>query len=252
MYPQGLLKVISIYYPWQFSGMLLPIFRRKRILHILNELVKKSKITAFQKKQIWLIIKDSMCYQSIFTKIGALRFLTFNIYGVAVIFAWNTIESTVWNVMHGDGLIPQVITGTMFFLAIWIADLIDKKVANEIKKEHKITEQSQSKMEKIYGEKYQVIVKLMEDVGGGSTETSKVGGILLEETIDDIKDIIDLSSSKKEAKIKRDLSKKSKIKKGKNEKVKMFGISLDKKKKKKTIHVKKSKKKKRKTPKHKK
>ena len=90
----------------------------------------------------------------------------------------------------------------------------------------------------------------MEDVGGGSTETSKVGSILLEETIDDIKDIIDLSSSKKEAKIKRDLSKKSKIKKGKNEKVKMFGISLDKKKKKKTIHIKKGKKK-RKTQKRK-
>ena len=170
------------------SGALIPIIKKHRMVGIINNLEKTKQISSLQKKKILFTIKDITSYQSLFTREGFLHFLMENIFSVGVMFSWFGIEGIISNVMHGETLIVPVLFIILFFATLILESFLDDFIAESKRSTRKFS----SMQNGFYDYNKQLIMQLVEDIGGGGSSSENLGRLLLEDTIEDIAEIMNL------------------------------------------------------------
>lgn len=170
------------------SGALIPIIKKHRMVGIINNLEKTKQISSLQKKKILFTIKDITSYQSLFTREGFLHFLMENIFSVGVMFSWFGIEGIISNVMHGETLIVPILFIILFFATLILESFLDDFIAESKRSTRKFS----SMQNGFYDYNKQLIMQLVEDIGGGGSSSENLGRLLLEDTIEDIAEIMNL------------------------------------------------------------
>ncbi|MBQ7552364.1 MAG: hypothetical protein IJT15_02865 [Rickettsiales bacterium] len=170
------------------SGALIPIIKKHRIVGMINNLEKTKQISSLQKKKILFTIKDITNYQSLFTKEGFLHFLMENIFSIGVMFSWFGIEGIISNVMHGETLIVPILFIILFFATLILESFLDDFIAENKRSMKKMS----SINNKFYDYNKQLIMQLVEDIGGGGSSSENLGRLLLEDTIEDIAEIMNM------------------------------------------------------------
>ena len=155
---------------------------------IINNLEKTKQISSLQKKKILFTIKDITSYQSLFTREGFLHFLMENIFSVGVMFSWFGIEGIISNVMHGETLIVPILFIILFFATLILESFLDDFIAESKRSTRKFS----SMQNGFYDYNKQLIMQLVEDIGGGGSSSENLGRLLLEDTIEDIAEIMNL------------------------------------------------------------
>ena len=192
---------LSMYY-WIFfgcyttffiiSGALVPVIKRHRIIETLNELVKDGRITTIQKEKIFQTIQNVSSYQTLTSKTGILQFVMENIFSISVMFAYFGIEGIIGNILTHETLIVPVIFVILFLALLIIRSFLDDYLSDQMK-----YKQRRKKINTLWNGNKTILMQLVEDIGGGSSNSDKIGQIVLEETIDDITKIINISGKKK-------------------------------------------------------
>lgn len=170
------------------SGALIPIIKKHRIVGMINNLEKTKQISSLQKKKILFTIKDITNYQSLFTREGFLHFLMENIFSIGVMFSWFGIEGIISNVMHGETLIVPILFIILFFATLILESFLDDFIAESKRSMRKMS----SINNKFYDYNKQLIMQLVEDIGGGGSSSENLGRLLLEDTIEDIAEIMNM------------------------------------------------------------
>jgi len=181
------------------SGALIPMIKKKRILKTIDSLERKKQINYNQKKKIIKTIENISAYQPIQTKDGFLNFIMENLFSFSVMFAWFGIEGVISNTMHGETLIVPIIFNLLFLALLMLHSFLDDYIAQQMRLKYKNkTFSNLCKTSKI------LITQLVSDIGGGGS-SDKIGQLLLEQTIEDIGNIIDISgnTNKSKSKIKK-------------------------------------------------
>ena len=173
------------------AGALIPIIKKYRLQQTLNELEKKRKITSMQKKKIFTIVKNLSSYQGLLKKEGFLNFLMANLFEFGVMFSWFGIEGFIDNVLCGITLIVPMIYIALFFAFLCLQGFLDDYIAQQLALKTK----RKSFNNLCYASKT-LMVQLVEDIGGGGN-SDKIGQLLLEQTIEDIGAIINISNGDK-------------------------------------------------------
>ena len=173
------------------SGALVPVIKRRRIVETLNELVKDKKITTIQKEKIFKTIQNVASYQTLTSKTGILQFVMENIFSISVMFAYFGIEGIIGNILTNETLIVPVIFVVLFLALLIIRSFLDDYLSDQMK-----YRQRHKKINTLWNGNKTILMQLVEDIGGGSSNSDKIGQIVLEETIDDITKIINISGKK--------------------------------------------------------
>ena len=200
-----------------------PLARKKKLKNLLNQFVVDGNITNLQAKKIWDIVKDNSRYAPLWSKSGMLLFLMENIYCMSIIFAF----------FGGEGLINACLNGTEKAMSILhlcfasgcliLESQLDKYIAKRIRRKYKM-----GNMKIFYGANKQITTQLIADITGDSSSNNLMN-LHLESMLEDITEILDVSSKKEEAKkIKKKSSRKVNLLKGRIEKAKK-GINIIKK-----------------------
>ena len=207
------------------SGAMVPVVRRHRMIGLLNHLEKHDKISDVQRKKILQTIKDVSSYKSIFSYDGMLRFVMSNVFSIGVMFAYFGIEGIISNVISGQTLIVPTIFLIFFFVSLILESFLDDYIT-KIKRKHK----SMVDVHKIYGESTTLMTTLLSDIGGGGSASEKMGQIILEDTVEDLCEIMQISTEKSKHKSEEDDKKNKFFKKGKQlgrfEKAKIKGEKI--------------------------
>lgn len=169
------------------SGALIPVIKKHRIVGMINNLEKTKQISSLQKRKILFTIKDITSYQSLFTKEGFLHFLMENIFSIGVMFSWFGIEGIISNVMHGETLIVPILFIILFFATLILESFLDDFIA-----EQKKVGRKNSTINRFGDYNKQLIMQLVEDIGGGGSSSENLGRLLLEDTIEDIAEIMNM------------------------------------------------------------
>lgn len=172
------------------SGALIPAIKKKRILKTIDDLEKQKSINYKQKSKIIKTIEEVSAYQPIQTKDGFLNFIMENLFSFAVMFAWFGIEGFISNTMHGETLTVPIIFNLLFLALLILHSFLDDYIAQQMKLKYK--KQTFSNLCKT---SKKLITQLVSDIGGGGS-SDKIGQLLLEQTIEDIGKIIDISDNK--------------------------------------------------------
>ena len=183
------------------AGALIPIIKRYRLQHTLNILEGEKKITHYQKKKIFAIIKNLSSYQSFSQKEGFLNFLMANMFEFGVMFSWFGIEGFIDNIICNITLIVPMIYIALFFAFLCLQGFLDDYIAQQLSLKAK----RKSFNNLCYASKT-LMVQLVEDIGGGGN-SDKIGQLLLEQTIEDIGAIINISNEKRSHYIVRKIKK---------------------------------------------
>ena len=170
------------------SGALIPVIKKHRIIGIINNLEKTKQISLLQKRRILFTIKDVTNYKSLFTKEGCLQFLMENIFSIGVMFSWFGIEGIISNVMHKETLVVPMIFIILFFATLILESFLDDFIAENKRKMRKMS----SINNRFYVYHKQLIMQLVEDIGGGGSSSENLGRLLLEDTIEDIAEIMNM------------------------------------------------------------
>ena len=197
------------------SGALIPIIKKQRIVGMINNLEKTKQISSLQKKKILFTIKDITSYQSLFTRDGFLHFLMENIFSIGVMFSWFGIEGIISNVMHKETLIVPILFIILFFATLILESFLDDFIAENKRSVRK----NSSINNRFYTYNKQLIMQLVEDIGGGGSSSENLGRLLLEDTIEDIAEIMNMprrSGKNRNHKKRISLTKKNNIKRKKN------------------------------------
>lgn len=179
------------------SGALIPVIRRKQISDILNNLILTKQITISQKNHIISVVKDTQCCLSIFSKNGFLQFFMKNIFSLGVMFAYFAIEGLIVNTMNGVTYAVPLIFLALFGILLLIESLIDRYVAYNMKNSN--TANKFSDLDE-YGASQKLMTYLIDGVRG-SNLSDKVSQVVYEETVEDIAQIMTISTEKKETKL---------------------------------------------------
>ena len=135
-----------------------------------------------------LTIKDITSYQSLFTREGFLHFLMENIFSIGVMFSWFGIEGIISNVMHKETLIVPILFIILFFFFFLLESFLDDFIVENKRSMRK----NSSINNRFYTYNKQLIMQLVEDIGGGGSSSENLGRLLLEDTIEDIAEIMNM------------------------------------------------------------
>jgi len=172
------------------AGALIPVIKKYRLQKTLNKLEKINKITNYQKRKIFAIVGNLSSYQGILTKEGFLNFLMANLFEFGVMFSWFGIEGFIDNILCGITLVVPMIYIALFFAFLCLQGFLDDYIAQQLSLKTK----RKGFNNLCYASKT-LMLQLIEDIGGGSNN-DKIGELLLEQTIEDIGAIIQISSEK--------------------------------------------------------
>lgn len=184
------------------SAWLLPIIKKKRIIEIIDGFEEKKKINLSQKSKIINILDDIYCYKTITTKDGFMNFLLEAIYVSSMMFAYFGVEGLISNVLTNTTLIVPVIFIMLFLALLFFESFLDDYIAQQIRSNYK-----EKKLNTLYSNNKKLIMQLIEDIGGGGSSSEKIGQILLEDTIDDITEIMNIYANKKTKTLRRKVNK---------------------------------------------
>ena len=179
------------------SGALIPIIKIRRIENTLNFLIKKKKINFFQKIKILKTLKNISSYKLIFSKDGLLNFTLENLFSLSVMFAWFGIEGMISNIMLGVSLTVPIILNALFLALLILQSFLDDYVAQRIRIKYKKTSFS-----KLCTASKTLTMQIISDIGGGGN-SDKMGKILLEQIIEEISKIMEISKNKTKKSVKK-------------------------------------------------
>ena len=164
-------------------------------------------------------------YKSFFSVDGFLHFLMENIFGMSVMFAYFGFEGIIDNLINGNRIVVPMIFVMLFVALLILEDLLDDYLGYRIRAERFHSQSNQ----RIHGAKRTLMMQILQDAGCGSSSSDDLCQIALEDIIDDIGEIIEISNDTEEARMNRKI-KRIKSTKGRMEKIKKGIIGTKKKK----------------------
>ena len=119
-----------------------------------------------------------------------LQFIMTNLFGIGVVFAYFGIEGFIANAMNGQTLVVPAIFVLCFLIVLIVESFLDDYLSNEIKKNNNIDISNKG----LYGKNKTLLMLIMRNVGGGGSLSMKFSELLIEDAIDDIYEILHISS----------------------------------------------------------
>ena len=138
-----------------------------------------------------------------------------NIFGMSVMFAYFGFEGIIDNLINGNRIVVPMIFVMLFVALLILEDLLDDYLGYRIRAERFHSQSNQ----RIHGAKRTLMMQILQDAGCGSSSSDDLCQIALEDIIDDIGEIIEISNDTEEAKMKRKI-RKVRPTKGRIEKIK--------------------------------
>jgi hypothetical protein len=180
------------------SASLVPVIKEWHVMKELNSLVKLHKITQQQKQKIKFIIKDVLIYKSIFTKEGLLQFCMANFFSIGVIFAYFGIEGIIANLLNSKRIIVPIIFILLFLVLLIFESFLDDYLAQKIRK-NKINNHIRG----LYGHNKTILMLILRNLGGGGSMSVNLSQLLIEDALEDICEILHISTSRDDIKSKK-------------------------------------------------
>ena len=172
------------------SGALIPLIKLRRINKTLNILISRKQITFAQKTKILKTLKNISSYKSLLSRDGLLNFVLENLFSLSVMFAWFGIEGMISNIMFGASLIVPFILNALFLALLILQSFLDDYVADRIRTKYK-----KASFSKLCSASKTLTMQIIADIGGGGN-SDKMGQLLLEQVIEEISKIINISNNK--------------------------------------------------------
>ena len=185
------------------SAILVPLIRRKRLCNTLKRFERSKQITYVQRKKIFNAVSDMSYYKSFFSVDGFLHFLMENIFGMSVMFAYFGFEGIIDNLINGNRIVVPMIFVMLFVALLILEDLLDDYLGYRIRAERFHSQSNQ----RIHGAKRTLMMQILQDAGCGSSSSDDLCQIALEDIIDDIGEIIEISNDTEEVKMHRKIRK---------------------------------------------
>ncbi len=170
------------------SAISVPFFKRLLMNIELYKMVKQKYITLRQMIQIKLILEEGLVYRSFFSKEGFYQFMMSNIFNLGVIFAYFGIEDAISNFLTPVKVSywPSMFYLTMFYLMLSLESVLDTYVAKKMRAEPlKYHENNMSKN----------VLHVMVKFFSGSTLSEQISERIINDSIEDIYEILDVSRS---------------------------------------------------------
>jgi hypothetical protein len=195
------------------SSAMIPYLKKMRLQNEISKLSSRKELTFKQKKEIEKILSDVLICKKITSLEGALQFLMINLFSFGIVMIYFGIEAFVLILMHKEGspIIP-ITYATTFFLTLFIESALDEYLAKKLRKRH-----FKTKNPSIGGSvNKDLLILILKNSGTGGTLSQEFGRIIIEDTIKDILEILQISTSRNVV-IKKNLNPIKAIKKGKIE-----------------------------------
>ena len=222
-----------------------PYLRKRKLITMLQGFVDEGRITKVQMMKIWSIVRSNAKYSSLFSKDGLSSFFMENIYCFSIIFAFFGGEGLINACLNGTAKAVSIIHLCCAIGCLLIEARMDKYLAKRVRQKYKM------KNIKIFsGVNKDISTRLIADITGDSSSANLMN-LHLENMLEDITDILDVSNEKSIAKKKFQNKKGNVIPKGRLEKAKHGVVYLKKSKQKQQKIAKKAQKKAKKTNKKK-
>lgn len=175
------------------SAILVPIVRKNNMRHTLRRMVRQRKITAVQRNKMVAILKNAIKYKPVWTKDGFCLFLLENFFSIGVMFAYFGIEGLIANFINGETKIVSCIFLCLFLLFMELESLLDEYITKTIRHpKYNNTKNTKTK----YTAGKTLMMQIIEDIGGGST-SDDFGEMIINETFEDIEEIMSVFGDKK-------------------------------------------------------
>jgi hypothetical protein len=172
------------------SASAVPYIKAWYVNRELDILEKSRKITYFQKKKIRHVISHVLVYKSIFSREGLLQFFMSNLFAFGVILAYFGIEGMIANIMNDESLIVPVIFLIFFLLLLILESFFDDYLSQEMRSHYA----KHSNANIAEGNK-KLLTLILRNLGGGGSLSANFGQILVEDAVDDIYEILEISSA---------------------------------------------------------
>ena len=169
----------------------------------LKRFERSKQITYVQRKKIFNAVSDMSYYKSFFSVDGFLHFLMENIFGMSVMFAYFGFEGIIDNLINGNRIVVPMIFVMLFVALLILEDLLDDYLGYRIRAERFHSQSNQ----RIHGAKRTLMMQILQDAGCGSSSSDDLCQIALEDIIDDIGEIIEISNDTEEVKMHRKIRK---------------------------------------------
>jgi len=173
------------------SASAVPYIKAWYVNKELDILERSRKITYFQKKKIRNVISHVLVYKSIFSREGLLQFFMSNLFAFGVILAYFGIEGMIANIMNDESLVVPVIFLIFFLLLLILESFFDDYLSQEMRSHY--TKHSNANIAE--GNK-KLLTLILRNLGGGGSLSANFGQILVEDAVDDIYEILEISSAK--------------------------------------------------------
>lgn len=187
--------VYAIFYIIFFiaSSALVPYVKRLRIKQEIEKMNHNRVLTRLQLIKISKVIQDVITCKSIFTIEGFLQFAMLNLFSFGTMMLYFSIEALIIGFMDvGYTKLSMYkvpgLYGMMFMLVLYLESIIDNYLAKKIRRERNAYG--------FYDKNKELLMTILMNVGGGGTLSQKLGQMLLEDTIEDISEILKIAESK--------------------------------------------------------
>ena len=180
------------------SALLVPLVRKNNMKRTLRKMVRQRKITAIQRNKMVAILKNAIKYKPIWTKDGFCLFLLENFFSIGVMFAYFGIEGLIANFINGETKIVSCIFLCLFLLFMELESILDEYITKTIKHQNYKNIKTKNNKNKYTAGKT-LMMQIIEDIGGGST-SDDFGEMIINETFEDIEEIMDVFGDAKKNK----------------------------------------------------
>lgn len=191
------------------SSILLPKIKKIKLRRELYHSLKTDKIKTWQKEKIRNVLNDSLLYKSFFSLEGFWQFIMVNFFNVGVISAYFCVEKFIDFITYHEGsLWPALVFGIIFIVFVIIGWITDNWITVKfIKYSHHhascplpLVQSSDHKCDT-----KPLLVNILKLIAKDSLE-NKLNQAIIEDAIDDISEILTISTNKDETSFRNPIS----------------------------------------------
>lgn len=182
------------------AAALVPYFKTKTVKKEVDYLTKRYFITEEQKKKIYKILDDVLVHKSIFSLEGFLQFIMLNLFCIDIILAYFGIEGFIICIMQNRSPDVYFIYMMLFVVILIIESFLDDFLSHKLKqrqikvkilkrgKDHSINFRQQTSNKHL-------LAVILRNLGGGGSMSDKMSKLIVEESVEDIREILHISSA---------------------------------------------------------
>lgn len=175
-----------------FSSALIPYFKERKVKKEIDRLAHRHSVTRSQMKQIDKVLDDVLIYKSFFSMEGFLQFAMTNLFAIGVVLAYFGIEGLILGFMQNKDKTIPIIYIMSFLIILILESFLDEYLVS------KIREKAKKNTNRIISDRpsnKNLLMLILRNLGGGSSLSEKIAELLVEDAVDDIYEILRISSS---------------------------------------------------------